>query len=370
MSERVTILNVRAAMGGGGGADTVLMDFAHLIDKNKFRVIVLYLRKPDKDIEPIKKRLEKLGIEFLELPGSILDRKMLKKMRNIIEEQKVDIYHSHDYKSDSYGYLLSFFCPAVKFVSTCHGWIYRSGKSAIYNRIDKSVLKRFDQVLAVSSEILEKARSHGIKPVRLMLNSIDTEKWSLGENDSSGSEGTTTVGYVGRISPEKGPLDFVRTAKAVLGTDKGFEFTVAGDGQSRVEMEELVKELALEGNFKFLGHIGEEELMRLYETLDILLLPSYSEGVPITVLEAGATGVPVVATEVGGVGEVITNNENGILVSSGDTGEMAAGVLKIKNDQAYREKLIKRGREVIEDNFSIHKNVKVLEDIYLNIIKV
>jgi glycosyltransferase involved in cell wall biosynthesis len=361
-ADKKRILYLRHVAGGGGGADTVILNTASLIDRERYRVIIAYVRKETEDISAVMLKTNERNLEYYDLPGSgIIDISQIRRIGRLIRERDIRIVHCHDPKTDFYGYLLRLLFPKVKFVSTIHGWIERRKRSRYYMKMDRFALKRFDAVIAVSMSIMQTAQKYGISRLHLIHNSIDINKWQpLHFNKRDGFR----IGFVGRLSKEKGPLDFVLTAKKMLAKYPECEFLVAGSGPEEGGMKALIRAENIEKSFKFSGHLKESDLLDLYNGLDLLLLPSYTEGLPMTVLEACAMRVPVIAAKVGGVGEIIEDGYNGLLGGAGDVDAMAANALKLLEDRELAKRLADNGRAVVERKFSLNACVKKIEEVY------
>lgn len=367
--EKIPVLYIRQAAGGGGGADTMIANSISLLNNTPFAIILAYLRKHTESIEAVYKTLNERNIAYLDFPGgSFFDLHQFMKIVAVIKKHQVRIVHCHDPKSDMYGYALSFLFPKIKFVSTLHGWIAKRTRSKCYVALDKFIVRNFDAVIAVSDQILATATKHSIKNIHVVKNSIDVNKWSP-EGNPQRNANVAKVGFVGRLSKEKGPLDFVRVAKRVLEQHANAEFHVAGTGPEESAMKTLARQSGIENKVQFNGQLDIKQLWSFYQMLDILLLTSYTEGVPLTILEAGAMKIPVVATNVGGVGEVVTHEKNGLLAPAGDIESLANNVLSILNDRNWGREMGLAGRSVVEDNFSIETNVRKVQTIYEHIIE-
>lgn len=366
MPERVGVLYLKQVAGSGGGAETVILNSVPLIDAKRFSTIIGCMRKEEENIGPVLEKLKGKGITYFELPGkSIIDLAQLRNICRLIREYNIKILHCHDPKTDLYGWLLGFIFPGLKLVSTIHGWIERRKRSSYYVKIDRFVLKRFDAVIAVSGAIMQVAQTHGILRTHLIRNSIDTDKWQPVSTESSVVKpGPLRIGFVGRISTEKGPFDFVRIARNVLEKYPDAEFLVAGKGPEEGQMKELLQQTGITKSFCFQGQLDEQQLHGLYAKLDLLLLTSYTEGLPMTVLEASAMGVPVVATRVGGVGEIIQDGHNGFLAGAGDVGTLSMLALKVLEDKKLADKFRDNGRKKVEQEFSLAAGVKKIEEAY------
>ena len=369
MTHQIPVLYLRQSSEGGGGADTVMLDTASRLEPGRFNVIVGCLRKRHDNIGPLISKALGKGINLVDLPGgSFFDLVQFMAIARLIRLHGIKIVHCHDSKANIYGYLLGLRFKHLKLVSTLHGWIVRRPRSRFYLLLDRFVLRRFSAVIAVSRDLERTASGYGIKRICTIHNAVDTEVWRPAEQASmpSVSRGYR-VGYVGRLSKEKGPLDFMLTAKKILGKYPECEFLVAGNGPEEGAVKAFVRRENMERSFRFLGHLDRSGLRDLYGRLDVLLLPSYTEGLPMTILEACAMRVPVIATKVGGVEEIIRDGYNGLLVKAGDIDAMSATALTLLGNRELARKLANNGRLVAEQKFSLEVCVKKIEEVYSQI---
>jgi len=366
MPEKTGILYLRQAASGGGGADTVILNTVSLLDKDRFHVVLGYLKKEAESISTILEKLKGKGAPYYELPGTgLIDIAQLKKISMLVREHDIKIIHCHDPKTDLYGYLLGFIFPHLKLVSTIHGWIERRRRSIYYVKIDRFALRRFHEVIAVSSQIMQVAHKHGINRTCLIRNSIDAHKWQPAATlFSSPSSGPFRIGFAGRLSKEKGLFDFVKIAANILKKYPLAEFLVAGKGPEEEAMKTFLKQTGIEKSFYFHGHLDGLHLHEFYAKLNMLLLTSYTEGLPMAVLEASAMGVPVVATRVGGVGEIIQHGYNGLLAEAGDIEALSASALQVMEDKELADTFRDSGRKKVEQEFSLEAGVKKIEGVY------
>lgn len=189
--------------------------------------------------------------------------------------------------------------------------------------------------------VSEAARMHalsvGAAPERLRVirNAVDTATFSPAA--APRAQRPLTIGFVGRLSPEKGPLLFVAIAARVAEALPDVRFVVAGDGPMRHAMADSARSRGLADRFEFRGLVTS--MPALYRELDLMLLTSSHEGTPLAVLEAMATGVPVVATDVGGVPELVASGMTGRLFAAGSEAGGADAVLALARDAARRRRM-------------------------------
>jgi glycosyltransferase involved in cell wall biosynthesis len=158
------------------------------------------------------------------------------------------------------------------------------------------------------------------------------------------------VGAAGRLSPEKGFGVLVDAAADAVRADPGLGFVVLGEGPLRADLERAVAARGLRNSFVLPGF--RDDLDRLMPHLDLLVLPSFTEGLPNVALEALAARVPVVATAVGGTPEVVQDGVSGYLVPAGSPADIARRVLDALRSDEERRAMGQRGRARVEEAFT------------------
>lgn len=241
------------------------------------------------------------------------------------------ILHCHDYKSVVYGGIASMGLPLVR-IATLHGWLFDSGgRLKLYHWLEARMLKRFERVCAVSPLIVHQLLEQGLDAdlVRRVDNGIDTTRYQPKAGSCNANRTKyLKLGTAARLSPEKN-LGLLIRAVAVC-RDRGLEIRldIVGDGPQRVELEALVDDLGLSAQIVFPGCM--DSLEDWYPGLDAFVLPSLSEGMPISILEALACGCPVIATDVGAVHELLDGIKGCKVVPSNDLEALVNAMMALR----------------------------------------
>jgi len=142
-------------------------------------------------------------------------------------------------------------------------------------------------------------------------------------------------------------------------------FVIVGEGSERQSLERESKELGLENRVYFCGF--RDDMASVFRALDLYILPSLSEGVPLTLLEAMFYGVPVVATRVGGVPEVIRHGVNGMLVPPNDTRALAETMVDSLTNQEETTKRVVEAKQKIDKEYSVERWLDIIGGIYIEL---
>ncbi len=174
------------------------------------------------------------------------------------------------------------------------------------------------------------------------------------------------VGLVARLDHwGKGHREFF-SALAALPERYPVEALIIGGGRREAEMRRLATELGLAGRVHFLGQ--RDDVPDLLSALDLFVLPSHSEGVSLALLEAMAAGLPVIASRVGGLPEVVTDGENGLLIPPQDPQALATALERLLADPDLAQKLGANARRHVEENYSLERLGREINEIYAELI--
>ncbi|MGY1681169.1 glycosyltransferase family 4 protein [Geodermatophilus sp. SYSU D01176] len=204
------------------------------------------------------------------------------------------------------------------------------------------VYRQAERVVAVSSAIRDLlVTDYGVAPerVEVLLPTTPAPPAADGPPPSSGHP---AVGLVGRLVPEKGVDVFLRAAALVSAVVPQARFLVVGDGPLRPDLEHRAAVLGLAGAVTFTGY--RSDAARLLAGLDVLAVPSRSDGSPLVVCEAMAAGIPVVASRVGGLPDLVQDGGTGLLVRPGEAEDLARALVSLLLDPESARRLGARGR--------------------------
>ncbi|MFN8125643.1 MAG: glycosyltransferase family 4 protein [Candidatus Nanopelagicales bacterium] len=249
-----------------------------------------------------------------------------------------DVVHSHGFKSNLYAFAASRGGRAA-FVSTCHRF-----DQTLRDTLDRPILKRADLVTAVSAEAADSLRRvYRLDRVRTIPNGVPIPPARQRREHPH-----PLVAMAARLAPEKAPADFVRAAADVHRRHPEARFTIAGDGPERDAVEQLVAESDVPVEMR--GFI--EDMPGLYGEIDVLVQPSYREGMPMTLLEAMAAEVAVVATRVGAAPDFIEDGVTGLLVPPADVAGLAGAIERLVTDPGMRRRMAAAGRTEVATRYS------------------
>ena len=174
------------------------------------------------------------------------------------------------------------------------------------------------------------------------------------------------VGYIGRLSEEKGVLNFVKSIPKVLEKENEIKFLMGGDGQLRDKIERYLEGENLTDKVKLPGWIPREEFLTYLNELKLFVLPSYTEGLPHTILEAMACGTLVLATSVGAISDVIKDGETGFIMENNSPECIAENVIRAL-EHPDLERIVESAKVLVEREYTYEAAVKGYREILDNL---
>ena len=177
------------------------------------------------------------------------------------------------------------------------------------------------------------------------------------------SPSTLVLVIVGRLVPLKGHRYLLEALPRVRAVVPDTTLLVVGDGAQREPLAAAATTLGVGSAVRFLG-AGRELVDHALEAADIVVAPSLSEGFGLAVLEAMAIGRPCVTSRTGGLPEIVEHEHSGLLVPPGDVGALADALVRLARDPELRQRMGRRGRELVETRFDIRETVRRLATLY------
>lgn len=347
------------------GAEAVVLGLSQELERLGSRSIVGVFCHPGKSTSELAEVAAARGLQFEAIPcNGKVDLNTILVIRQIVSRERIDAVHSHGYKSHLYAYLaVRHSCPLL---ATCHGHYSRISarrlpslsdlKLRTYRLLEHNVLQHFDRVICVSEEISKELRGAGLSPtkVRIIGNGVDIDVFN---NAAPAADivrhkaERVGVGIVSRLVERKGHRELLQTANLILRRYPQTMYFVVGDGPLRHDLERLATEYGITSSVVFTGK--RTDMPNVYSSLDIVVLPSHAEGLPMVVMEAMAAGKPVVASNVGGIPELIHDGRTGLLVEPGNHVSLRDSMLRLLEHSCFRERLGENGQALVRQSFSL-----------------
>ncbi|RYD51959.1 MAG: glycosyltransferase family 1 protein [Sphingobacteriales bacterium] len=318
------------------------------------------------------------------------DRKAYLKLKNLIQEFKPDVVHTHAAKSGALGRLAAHACNVPVVVHTFHGHVFHSyfgkAKTRFFVETERYLARKSSGIIAISDiQKKELADTYRICPsdkIEVIPLGLDLDAFGRDgaskrhsfRNQFGFAEDELLITIVGRIVPVKNHLLFVKMAAEVMArtANPKLRFLIVGDGDSRLAMEEGFRNAGIA--YSYFPETGtpaqatciswSTEVDRVFNASDIVVLTSHNEGTPVSMIEAQATSKPVVCTNVGGVADIIEDGVTGYVVPRDDVPAFAVAVTRLVNDAALRQSMGQQGRDAVIQRFSYQRLVRDMDGYY------
>jgi len=291
------------------------------------------------------------------------------RLAQIARAEKVDIVHTHNTGPMLDAALAGLFGGPGVMVHTDHA---RSFPDARKYMIAENIAARFfAKVVAVSEETKQNLIHYeGIpgEKITIINNGIEGASYDidLDRQEAKKRFGVERfkqiIGLGVVLTEQKGIIHLIRAASQVLALHPGTGFVVAGDGKIRAQLQNFVNEKGVADNFIFIG--ATKEIPAFLQCLDVYVLPSEWEGLPLVILEAMAAKRCIVASKVGAVPQVITDGEEGVLVPPADPAALADALVRVLGDSDLRQKLANNAHERFVQGFTVHSMTRSYERLY------
>jgi glycosyltransferase involved in cell wall biosynthesis len=232
-------------------------------------------------------------------------------------------------------------------------------------------------VVAVSDSVGKEILEHNIPSAKVLIipNGIDLDRFNSGKrSDTLRREfgidpECTIIGTVGRLSQEKGHTHLLHAAEKVLQTHPDVVFLIVGDGPLRKDLQDKALQLAQGGSVNpFLFSGVRNDMEEIYSLMDIFVLPSLTEGLPMVLLEAMAAQKPVVATMVGAVPRVVEDGHSGLLIPPGDVESLSGAIIDLLKDPHRAQHLAQNGYKRVRDHFSAKRMAEQYFEVYEDVL--
>ncbi|MCK4825792.1 glycosyltransferase, partial [bacterium] len=289
-------------------------------------------------------------------------------MAGFCRTNKIDIVHAHG-ATGALVARMAFLIPGgIRPITTYHIAITNITdipfwEKKLFALFDRSMSVVDKKILSVSEAVKEKMVREAFfsrDRIRVLHSGVDLSRFT---NCQSGkirrelclSDKAIVIGIVARLSEEKGIGSLLETMPDVLKRYPNLHLLIAGDGPIKSELQDLSIRIGLEQNVIFLGY--RNDIAEFMTDLDLLVMPSLTEGFPLTLLEGMAAGLPIVATRVGGIPEIITDGREGILVPPREPDALAKAIIIVLRGKEKGKTMGLAARKKVEQEFSVEKMV-------------
>jgi glycosyltransferase involved in cell wall biosynthesis len=331
--------------------------------------------------------LEAAGIRHIPLESStrrmdlLADLRAARDLWHILRRERFDVLHTNTPKPGFYGRVLGRLAGVPIVVNTVHGlyateddhWL----KRAVVYGLEASASRFSHAELVVSPEDLKLLHRWRISPrtrSKLVGNGVDLTRFNPARFDAEarrrirGSLGLENdqivVGVVGRLVAEKGYPELFEAARML---DDRYAVLAIGphDPEKADALPEGILNEAQAAGVRFLGM--RDDVDELHAAMDLFVLPSHREGLPLAAIEAAASGLPIIATDIRGCRQVVDHSRNGLLIPVRNPSAIATAIVRLGDDPETRNRMAQAGRRKAEAEFDERRIVDTVIDTYCNV---
>ena len=312
---------------------------------------------------------EKEKIPVLHLGRGKFDPRALVDVTRIVRRDNIDLIHAHGYGSSNIARLVGGACRVLVII---HG--HDDDRNyPWYQRVADTLLSPLtSRAIAVSQSVrlsmVDKRRVRS-SAVCVLHNGVPLDRFAEPEPTVVKRERmrlkisaeARVLGTIGRLRVEKGTRFLIEAAPAVLKRHPTALFLIVGDGPLRIELEKLASMLNVAENVLFTGF--REDVQLMLSMLEVVVVPSLTEGSPLAVFESMAMRKPIIASNVSGIPEIIVDGHNGLLVPAGDPDIIAEKIIGLLDSEDERRRLADNALQTAQTH-EMSAHVRHLEEIY------
>jgi len=368
---RIRVMYVFAALPVGG-AEKLLYSELQGMDMRRFQPMVCCLSEKG----PMGERIEASGVPVVALDRmkhKRFDLEMIRILKNLMLRERIQVVHTHLYDGGRYGRLAAWRSGIPCIVATFHNvYVRRRPRIHLTNRLLGHIS---DRIIAVSKSVKnDLIHFDGLPPdkIQVLYNTIDFKAFqephdrqavrgAYGIHDSD-----IVIGWVARLAKQKGHEFLLEAAHSMSETYPNLRLLLVGDGPLKQRLMEKARDLGIEQRVVFTG--TSDQVPELLSAMDVFVLPSLWEGLPLVIGEAMAAGVPVVGTDVGGVSELIIDGKTGVLIPAGQPQAIREAVESILEQPDRTRAMVDHAGKHIEKLFSTSDHTNRLQDLYVEVL--
>lgn len=359
-----------------GGVPEQLLALLEGLAEKPYRITVVCREVSER----YRQRLERLGVTLilLKMHRLLHPRDLLAavELYRLLRRLECDVLHTHTSKAALLGALVGWLAKVPVRVNTAHNLgclaLPQAPLRALFWLYDKLLFTRLHAVITVSQRIRDRIVQLKVLPDAKAIaipNGINTAPFAANPAQRQAlraqlglADNAPAIITVARLVWFKGLDNLIAAMAPVLQQHPTASCWIVGDGPLKSALQQQAEALGIAKNLHFLGE--RNDIPALLNAMDVFVLPSVSEGMPITLLEAMAAGKPLVATDVGGVGEMFQSGESGLLVPPRNPQALAQALIQLLNNAPLRNQMAQAARQRLEHTFSQAAMVQATHHLY------
>ena len=364
---KIKVLEV-IRQGQIGGGESHLLDLVTFLDKERFEPVCLSFTSGE-----MINRLESMGIRCYVIDTvKPFDMKIQRQIVDLIRRERIEIIHAHGSRAAS-----NMIWPVRKlhipFIYTVHGWSFHDDQGKLVRTLrqwsEKLICSLANQVICVSQSNADTGRKRfGLKDAVVIENGINLVKFNP-EGQFSDlrtlfgfAPDDFVVGFIARCTKQKAPLDFLEAVRLAHVANSNVKGLFVGDGDMDAEVDAFIADHRM-SDYVYRSQF-RTDVPDLLHSIDVYCLPSLWEGLSIALLEAMAMGKPIVATPTDVTKEVITHDNDGLLIPFSQPQALADALSRLREDPVLRKECGMHARQLVAQRFDAQRVSDVVSEIY------
>lgn len=349
-----------------GGSENIVKDLCQHLSPEKFNFFVIALIDGQ-----LKDTFREMGIPTLCVQR---DQKgffaATREISSFIKKHKIDVVNAHHFTPFVHG-VYGAKARGCRIYYTAHSRHEVDLIGRFWSTVGGFLLRFSDGSIGISPDVSRAIKQTFHLPdvkVLTILNAVNHRRFNgavdrqTKRRELGIDEAVPVIGCVGNLRKQKNYPNLIKAFAIVRKGVGRAKLMIVGEGKREDELRSLTKELGLEEDVMLLG--PRSDVPEILKALDVYCLASSFEGLPLSLLEAMLVGLPAVGTEINGTRDVITHEENGLLVPSDNPEELAKALLRIINDKAFAEILAKNGRNYVLERHGYDKWTESYERLF------
>lgn len=346
-----------------GGSEKLALDISAHLDASRFCPSVCALDFGG----DLAKEFDALGVPHYVMHRQGVEPDVFRRLYRLFRDNQIDVVHTHHFAQLFYAAVPARLTGA-RVIHTEHEFFTyltnRSGRVLI-----RPLLSLCDVMTVVGPEVAEYfIETVGVPRSRVTVikNGVDVPSFQYDRTTARKALGLDpdefVVGTIGRLEPEKDQVTLLDVFQQLQVSRPALRLLIAGDGRMAAELKAHAARIGVEDRTSFLGY--RRDIARLLAAMDVFVLPSIREGLPISLIEAMAASRPVVASDIGSVRNLVRDGEAGFVVAPRDTAAFTAAVRRLAEEPALRTRMGQVGHAAVVKSFSLSSAMQAYETLY------
>jgi glycosyltransferase involved in cell wall biosynthesis len=351
-----------------GGSERVVKDLCDNLNKNRFNCSVIAF--VDGDMHELFKQM---GIPTLCVNKEKHDAwKVMQQISAFIRTHQVRVINAHHFTPFFYG-LYGAKRHGCKIFYTAHSIPEVDLIGTFWSMLGSILLRLSEGAIGISpgiSEAIKRQFRLSDKKVLTITNAVNHSRFVVNidvkekKKDLNINEDEQVIGCVGNLRQQKNYPNLIKAFKIVESQLGKVRLIIVGEGKRKDDLEALIKELGLNGKVLLLG--ARNDVPEIMKVIDVYCLPSFYEGLPLSLLEAMSAGLPVVGTDVPGIQDVIIHERNGLLAPPDNPGELSKALIRMLTDRRLAQDLSENGRQYVVQTHGMENWIQGYESLFFS----